>query len=122
MSFKTISILLYTSANPFGLKSHHDKDSTSDVARPKNPPSRGAGCALQQECRRGSKPRQLPATKHFENPSIIFHCSLKVTNNSKLQVSYNTWLQRVLEESLEVGAQQQQKQHQMQFSDSYGKT
>ena len=26
-------------------------------ARRKNPPSRGAGCALQQECQRGSKPR-----------------------------------------------------------------
>ena len=42
------------------------------LARRKNPPSRGAGCALQQECRRGSKPRQLPTTKHSENSSIIF--------------------------------------------------
>ena len=26
----------------------------------------------QRECRKGSQPRQLPTTKHFENPSIIF--------------------------------------------------
>ena len=42
------------------------------VARRKNPSSRGARCALQQECRKGSKPRQLSTTKHFENSSIIF--------------------------------------------------
>ena len=45
---------------------------TTTTTRLKNPPSRGAGCALQQECRRDSKLRQLPTTKHFENSSIIF--------------------------------------------------
>ena len=35
-------------------------------------PNRGAECALQQECRKGSKLRQLPTTKHFKNPSIIY--------------------------------------------------
>ena len=45
---------------------------SSPSARRKNPPSRGTWCALQQKCRRGSKPRQLPTTKHFENSSIIF--------------------------------------------------
>ena len=62
----------------------------TETARRKNPPSRGAGCALQQECRRGSKTCQLPTTKHFENPSFICHCSPKVTNNSKLHVSFGT--------------------------------
>ena len=43
----------------------------------------------------------------FENPSIIFHCSPKVTNNSKLQVSFGTRFKEC-RKSLEVGAQQQQ--------------
>ena len=52
--------------------------------------TKGAGCALQQECRRSYKPRQLPTTKHFENSSIIYYCSPKVTNNLKQQVSLGT--------------------------------
>ena len=60
------------------------------AARQKNPPSRGAGRVLQQECQRGSEPSQLPTTKHFENPSFIFYFLPKVTNNSKLQVFFGT--------------------------------
>ena len=56
--------------------------SSSSSARRKNPPSRGAECALQQECQRGSKPRQLPTTKHFENSSIII-----VTAHQKSQTT-----------------------------------
>ena len=67
--------------------------------------SRYRGCTPKR-LSRDSKLHQLPTTKHFENPSIIFHCSPKITNNSKLQVSFNN-RSRVLEESLEVGAQQQ---------------
>ena len=59
-------------SNPANLGHKDFKQKSSSSARRKNPPSRGAGCALQQECRRDFKPRQLPTTKHFENSSIIF--------------------------------------------------
>ena len=46
---------------------------------------------LQQECPRGSKPRQLPTTKHFDNsPIILIAAHQKSQKTSKLQVSFGT--------------------------------
>ena len=81
----TVFIIIVMSASILFLYMSHSSSSSSSSARRKNPPSRGAGCALQQECRRGSNHKAFREFIHH-----FYRCSLKVTNNSKLQVSFGT--------------------------------